>query len=119
MKRKGDYYSIYRTVHNLCKRRIICEVSGCWLWSAHKDKDGYPLFNFRCKTIRVSRLIAFICLGYDLKDNKTWVLHKCDVSGCWNPAHLYLGTAKQNSQDRERRRRGRFTKTWVSKSNVA
>ena len=34
---------------------------------------------------------------------KGWVLHHCDNKWCINPAHLYLGTAKNNAQDNARR----------------
>jgi hypothetical protein len=27
------------------------------------------------------------------------ILHKCDVRGCVNPDHLFLGTAKDNTRD--------------------
>ncbi len=34
------------------------------------------------------------------------VLHRCDVTQCVNPEHLYVGTLADNAGDRERRGRG-------------
>jgi hypothetical protein len=36
------------------------------------------------------------------------VLHTCDFRACCNPAHLYDGTLKQNTQDMMRRGRNKF-----------
>ena len=34
-----------------------------------------------------------------------YVLHRCDVRACVNPAHLYLGAAKDNTKDMFERKR--------------
>jgi hypothetical protein len=32
------------------------------------------------------------------------VLHECDMPGCWNPSHLFLGTNLDNVADARRKR---------------
>lgn len=53
---------------------------------------------------RAHRLVFHIRCGWLTKDD--WVLHKCDVRNCINPDHLYVGTAKENTDDMMRRGRG-------------
>lgn len=81
--------------------------SGCWLFGAHVDHLGYGRFRSAALSStgflahRYSWLLAHgaIPVGLD-------VCHKCDVRGCVNPAHLFLGTHTDNMQDMLRKGRG-------------
>lgn len=72
--------------------------SGCWLWKAAKDSQGYGHFWFNkrhCKAHRVSWELLNGPVGSD----EIFVLHKCDTPSCVNPDHLFLGTNDDNILD--------------------
>lgn len=74
-------------------------VGGCWEWTAAKDKDGYGWFGYKGRLLGAHR-IAYILFIEEIPEGKC-VLHKCDNPSCVNPEHLYVGTHKQNSRDRD------------------
>jgi len=77
------------------------EVRGeneCWEWKKGKDKDGYGQVTLRKKPYRSHRL-AWILTNGQIPDGKL-VLHACDNPPCENPKHLFLGTHKENVEDR-------------------
>jgi hypothetical protein len=76
---------------------LITPESGCWLWTRSIDKDGYGIFWFKGNKTFAHRK------SYQLHKGEIGlgllVCHRCDVTCCVNPAHLFLGTCKDNLQD--------------------
>lgn len=66
---------------------------GCWRWTGPTDPSGYG---------RWSKIFAHRhswTLAHGAIPTGMWVLHHCDNKPCVNPAHLYLGTVVENTQD--------------------
>ena len=76
----------------------------CWLWQGAKDLDGYGFIKrkdgVQLRAHRVSHELHHgpVPLGM-------FVCHTCDTPSCVNPDHLFLGTAKDNTDDMIRKGR--------------
>lgn len=85
-------------------KRYMVDDRNCWNWIAAKDKDGYGVFSHhRGKQIRAHRASYFFHIG-DIP-NGMMVCHSCDNRSCINPKHLFVGTAKDNTQDMIKKQR--------------
>jgi len=73
-----------------------------WLWTGAKNK-GYGTSIFNGRQIGVHRIMYM--LSYGEIPNGMFVCHTCDVPECVNPDHLFLGTQKQNMEDRSNKGR--------------
>lgn len=79
----------------------------CWNWTAATNAAGYGKLSVggRGRTMDAHRLSFLIHFGPF--DRRLFICHRCDNPRCVNPAHLYAGTAKQNSRDMVNRGRQR------------
>ena len=86
------------------KYEVVTE-SGCWIWIAYTDKDGYGTFWKNGMSKRAHRV------SYELYKTKVpedmLVCHRCDTPSCVNPDHLFLGTISDNMKDRSIKGRNR------------
>jgi len=77
--------------------------SGCWVWMAYVDKDGYGIFRFNGKMQRAHRVSYALHIKQPPED--LLVCHSCDNPSCVNPNHLFLGTDQDNVVDRDKKGR--------------
>lgn len=77
--------------------------TSCHLWTKNVDGGGYGKLHVGDREEKAHRFIWTYLNGPI--PNNLHVLHKCDTPACCNPDHLFLGTPKDNSDDKVRKGR--------------
>ena len=75
----------------------------CWTWKGGHGGSGHGVFMMNeGKPYKTNaHRAAWIIIKGPIDGNKQ-VNHKCKTKDCVNPNHLYLGTQKENMQDRSK-----------------
>jgi len=86
--------------------------SGCWEWTASKDRDGYGIFRGEVNEqyLRKAHRFSWALANRKQIPSDMVVCHSCDNPSCVNPAHLWLGSMAENQQDKWSKGRGGILK---------
>jgi len=82
------------------------EMTNCWLWKGAIDKSGYGIMcmkkHFKRQTS--AHRISWTLINGKIPELKE-ICHKCDNPRCVRPDHLFVGTHKENMNDRDGKNR--------------
>jgi hypothetical protein len=81
----------------LLKRKTISDT-GCWEFQGCLNSKGYGNIQGDNGKLLLTHRASYITFVGPIPDGKL-VLHTCDNRKCYNPEHLFIGTAKDNYHD--------------------
>ncbi len=93
--------------------RLVNKTKTCWLWTGIRQGRGYGFFHpdgtlkgRRKKGGVLAHRFSYYLTHGKIK-NGMCICHKCDNKLCVKPAHLFLGTPKDNANDMVQKKRFR------------
>ena len=86
---------------------LIGRSVDCWEWQASRFKNGYG--QIRHSLDQYAHRTSWIIHNGPIPTG-VFVLHTCDNPPCVNPAHLFLGSSKDNTDDMHRKGRARHAR---------
>jgi hypothetical protein len=87
-------------IDRVMSRIEMIPESGCWIFMGALNEAGYGIVGLGGRGAgndRAHRITYRHFVGETPKG--LYVCHRCDVPSCCNPAHLFLGTSKDNNMD--------------------
>lgn len=104
------------------RQRFLDKVSrsdgpcGCWIWVGARLPRGYGRFYYRGRVQYAHRVALRLLRGADVPDHLV-VMHSCDNPSCVNPAHLAVGTQRDNMRDASNKGRVVHVQDWRGSKN--
>lgn len=80
--------------------RHVEKTDSCWLWTGWRNSQGYGKISRSNKGGEISAHRLSYEMHIGPIEGDLCVCHTCDTPPCVNPDHLFLGTRKENNQDR-------------------
>lgn len=102
-----DILDAVKNAEKFWSRVNIKSDAECWEWMGPRTDRGYGVYAPLPGVLLRTHRIAYALFNNGI-DESLFVCHKCDNTACCNPAHLFLGTPKDNTQDMVKK--GRVTK---------
>ena len=100
-------YNTFVKFTQFMKYVTIGEEDDCWEWKGGADRYGQ--FKWSEKHVHDAHVASYIFFKGSIPKRKgkkkLWVCHSCDNTLCVNPNHLWLGTAKEDMQDKVKKHR--------------
>jgi len=90
--------------------------NACWLWTKTKNDNGYGVTNFKGHRTTSHRISYILTKGKPPEGMV--VMHSCDNRLCCNPAHLSVGTQKENIQEMHKKGRAGDTRNFGHKNGT-
>lgn len=93
------------------KVRKSAEPADCWFWAASTMSKAFPYGKFMValgagkRSNMLAHRISWEIANQQQIPPGMFVLHSCDNPRCVNPAHLSLGTPRDNMRDMHRKGR--------------
>lgn len=85
------------------KAKCVVTDSNCWVYQGNRNALDYGQATFRNERWMVHRFMYSVLVG-PIPDGKQ-ACHSCDNPPCCNPAHIWLGSAKDNALDSKKKLR--------------
>ena len=84
----------------------VKKTSGCWIWTGTINDSGYGVLGRGGRDAGNVRahVLSWTLTNGEIPDG-IQVCHHCDNPPCVRPDHLFLGTPKQNANDRDAKNR--------------
>lgn len=85
-----------KALARLMSRVEINPITGCWVWTGSRLRDGYGQIGYRGRVARTHR-VAYELLVGPIPQGLHLDHYVCGTRSCCNPEHLKPATARENN----------------------